>query len=75
MKMSRKGFYIKKEKNTNSLILNLFIDDFSQFIKENADNTGWIQLRIYEHNVLNDKGFTHNMELKTANKQKKTIHE
>lgn len=73
--MSRKGFYIKKEKNNNSLILNLYINDFIKFITENADDNGWINLRIYEHNKLNDKGFTHNMELITMNKSKKTTHE
>ena len=75
-RLKRKGFYIKEDKTGKGLILNIFVDDFVQFIGENKDQTGWTKLRIYERNKVDEKGFTHNMEAIThIEKQHKTTSE
>ena len=62
-RLKKKGFYIREDKSTKALILNLFIEDFVQFIESAKDQTGWAKFRIYERaKVDNEKGFTHNME-------------
>lgn len=67
--MAKKGFYIKKSKVDNSIYLNIYIEDFSNYIKDLSTNKGWVKFRIYEREQPDDK-FTHNMELihqQTAN--------
>lgn len=61
-RLKRKGFYIKKDKFNNSLILNLFVPDFIEYITENKGPDQWLKLRIYERNQVDPKGFTHNIE-------------
>jgi hypothetical protein len=56
--MKRKGFYIKK--SDNGLYLNIFKQDFIQYINDAPGE--WVKFKIYEK--LNDpKGFSHNMEI------------
>ena len=74
-RLKRKGFYIKEDKTGKGLILNIFVDDFVQFLADSVDNTGWAKMRIYQYNELNNKGYTHNMESITINKLKKDDHE
>lgn len=62
-RLKRKGFYIREDKNNKGLILNLFIEDFVQFIESAKDQTGWAKFRIYEREKADtEKGFTYNME-------------
>jgi hypothetical protein len=56
--MKRKGFYIKKAEN--GLYLNIFKDDFIEYI--NDQNGEWVKFKIYEK-ADDPKGFTHNMEV------------
>lgn len=60
--MAKKGFYIKKSKVDQSIYLNIFIEDFGNYIKDLDTNKGWVKFRIYEREQPDDK-FTHNMEL------------
>jgi hypothetical protein len=56
--MKRKGFYIKKAEN--GLYLNIFKNDFIQYINEQDGE--WVKFKIYEKQD-DPKGFTHNMEI------------
>ena len=56
--MKRKGFYIKK--SDNGLYLNIFKDDFIEYI--NGQPGEWVKFKIYEKHD-DPKGFTHNMEI------------
>ena len=67
--LKRKGFYIKPDKIGKGLILNIFLPDFIQFLNDNKGADQWVNLRIYERNQVDPKGFTHNIE---AIKQKET---
>ena len=58
----KKGFYIRKAKD-GSFVLNVHKVDFKAFIDSINDNDGWIRFRIYERNYVDEKGFTHNMEV------------
>jgi hypothetical protein len=60
--MAKKGFYIKKSNVDNSIYLNVFVEDFANYIKDIQSNKGWIKFRIYQREQPDDK-FTHNMEL------------
>lgn len=60
--MKRKGFYIKKSKKDGSIYLNVFKSDFIQYIQDRPDQDGWVKLRIFERDNVDDKGHTHNME-------------
>jgi hypothetical protein len=56
--MKRKGFYIKK--SDNGLYLNIFKDDFIEYINSQAGE--WVKFKIFEKQD-DPKGFTHNMEI------------
>jgi len=58
----KKGFYIRKAKD-GSFVLNVHKDDFKAFLDTVPDNDGWIRFRIYERDKVDEKGFTHNMEV------------
>ncbi len=60
--MKRKGFYIKQGVKDQSIYLNIYKPDFIEFVKECKDQDGWVKLRIYEREIVDDKGHTHNME-------------
>ena len=64
--MNKKGFYIKKERK-GELILNIYADDFKQYIDELSKVNGWVRFRIYEREKPANNGLTHNMELIQAN--------
>ena len=59
--MKKKGFYIRKGKD-GSINLNLFRADFIDYLNELETVGGWIRLRIYEREKMDEKGHTHNME-------------
>lgn len=62
--MKKKGYYIKKSNKDQSIYLNVFIDDFINYINDmKPGNKGWVKFRIYERDKQDDRGFTHNMEL------------
>jgi HKD family nuclease len=59
--MKRKGFYIRKGKELNSIYLNVYTPDFIEYLS-NLDNLdGWVKLKIYEKNT-DEKGYQYNME-------------
>jgi hypothetical protein len=58
----KKGFYIRKAKD-GSFVLNVHKGDFKAFLDTVPDNDGWIRFRIYERDKVDEKGFTHNMEV------------
>jgi hypothetical protein len=58
----KKGFYIRKSKD-GSFVLNVNRDDFKAFLDTLQTNEGWVRFRIYERNEVDEKGFTHNMEV------------
>lgn len=60
--LKKKGFYIKKGQKDNSLYLNIFKADFIQYIQERPDLDGWVKLRIFERETIDEKGHTHNIE-------------
>ena len=60
--MKRKGFYIKQGQKDKSIYLNIFKPDFIEYVKECKDHEGWIKLRIFERESVDQKGHTHNME-------------
>jgi len=61
-RLKKKGFYIKKDKISNGLILNLYLPDFIEYITQHKDKADWVKLRLYERQSIDPKGFTHNME-------------
>jgi hypothetical protein len=65
----KKGYYIRKAKD-GSFLLNVHKGDFKAFLDTLQDSDGWIRFRIYERDKVDEKGFTHNMEvLMNLNKQ------
>lgn len=60
--MKRKGFYIKQGAKDQSIYLNIYKPDFIMYINERPDQGGWVKLRIYERETVDEKGHTHNME-------------
>jgi len=60
--VANKGFYFRKSKNDDSLLLNVFVSDFKAFLDTLPQSDGWVRLRIFERIKVDDKGFTHNME-------------
>jgi len=62
VRLKKKGFYIKKGQKDGSIYLNIFKSDFVQYIQERPDQDGWVKLRIYERETVDEKGHTHNME-------------
>lgn len=58
----KKGFYIKKGQKDGSIYLNIYKADFIQYIQDRPDQDGWVNLRIFERETVDDKGHTHNME-------------
>jgi HKD family nuclease len=59
--MKRKGFYIRKGKELNSIYLNVYLPDFIDYLKGLDNVEGWVKLKIYQKNV-DTKGFEFNME-------------
>lgn len=59
--LKRKGFYIKKGKD-GSLYFNFFIPDFVAYLDGLKGQDGWATLRLYERQITDDKGHTHNLE-------------
>jgi hypothetical protein len=60
--MKRKGFYIKQGVKDKSIYLNIFKPDFQEYLTQCKDQEGWIKLRIFERETVDEKGHTHNME-------------
>ena len=60
--MNKKGFYISKQRK-GELVLNVFADDFKQYLDECSKVNGWVKFRIYEREKAASNGLTHNMEL------------
>jgi hypothetical protein len=59
--MKRKGFYIRKGKELNSIYLNVYLADFIDYLKGLDNVEGWVKLKIYEKNT-DEKGYQYNME-------------
>jgi len=59
--LKRKGFYIKKGKD-GSLYFNFFTPDFVAYLDGLKGQDGWATLRLYERQIADDKGHTHNLE-------------
>ncbi len=62
VRLKKKGFYIKKGQKDGSIYLNIYKPDFVQYILDRPDQDGWVKLRIFERDNVDDKGHTHNME-------------
>jgi hypothetical protein len=62
VRLKKKGFYIKKGQKDCSIYLNIYKADFIQYIQDRPDQDGWVKLRIFERDSIDDKGHTHNME-------------
>jgi hypothetical protein len=41
----------------------VFVSDFAEYINEQPNNKGWLKFRIYERDIIDERGYTHNMEL------------
>ena len=65
--MRRKGFYIKKGKDS-SVYIHIYVTDFQQYINELKGQDGWVTLRMYEREQPDEKGHTHNLEAIKQNK-------
>jgi hypothetical protein len=65
----KKGYYLKKDKKDN-IILNIFVDDFVQYLQSLDNLDGWINLKIYERSEPASNGLTHEMDniTKTINR-------
>ena len=73
VRLKRKGFYIKQSKKDGSIYLNVFKSDFIQYIQDRPDQDGWVKLRIFERDNIDDKGHTHNMEQVNIPENKQNI--
>ena len=73
--MKKKGYYIKKSIKDQSIYINIYLDDFIDYISKQNSNKGWIKFRLYERDIPDDRGFTHNMELIEQQNINKTIPE
>jgi hypothetical protein len=60
--MNKKGFYISKQRK-GEIILNVFADDFCEYLAQCNKVNGWVKFRIYEREKAASNGLTHNMEL------------
>jgi hypothetical protein len=60
--MEKKGFYISKQRK-GELVLNIYADDFIQYLTQVNQAKGWVKFRIYEREKAASNGLTHNMEL------------
>ena len=60
--MANKGFYISKQRK-GEIVLNVYSNDFIQYLQGLKDVNGWIKFRIYEREKPAANGLTHNMEL------------
>jgi hypothetical protein len=60
--MNKKGFYISKQRK-GELVLNVFAEDFSEYLAQCTKVNGWVKFRIYEREKAASNGLTHNMEL------------
>jgi hypothetical protein len=60
--MNKKGFYISKQRK-GELILNVFADDFCEYLAQCNKVNGWVKFRIYEREKASSNVLTHNMEL------------
>jgi len=60
--MNKKGFYISKQRK-GELVLNVFAEDFSEYLAQCSKVNGWVKFRIYEREKAASNGLTHNMEL------------
>ena len=69
----KKGFYIKKGQKDGSIYLNIYKADFVQYIQDRPDQDGWVKLRIFERDSVDDKGHTHNMEQVNIPENKQNI--
>jgi hypothetical protein len=38
-----------------------------EYIKDQPGNKGWLKFRLYERDIIDDRGYTHNMELISNN--------
>lgn len=68
--MAKKGFYLRHNTKDNSIMLNIFVDDFKAYLDTLQTNEGWVKLRIFERQEADAKGFTHDMQaiqMKTEN--------
>ncbi|MEY3178130.1 MAG: hypothetical protein RJB42_371, partial [Bacteroidota bacterium] len=54
---------IRHNKKDNSIMLNVFVDDFKAYLDTLPKNEGWIRLRIFERQEVDAKGFTHDMQV------------
>lgn len=70
--MNKKGFYISKQRK-GELVLNVFADDFKQYLDECSKVNGWVKFRIYEREKAASNGLTHNMELIEFKEETKQI--
>jgi hypothetical protein len=70
VRLKKKGFYIKKGQKDGSIYLNIYKPDFVQYIQDRPDQDGWVKLRIFERETVDDKGHTHNMEQVNAPENK-----
>lgn len=59
--MEKKGYYIKKEKK-GELVLNIYIEDFKDYLDELNAINGWVRFSIYEREKPALNGLTHNMQ-------------
>jgi hypothetical protein len=55
--------HIKSSKKDKSLMLNICVSDFKAFLDSLDKNDGWVKFRIFERDIEDDRGFTHNMEV------------
>ena len=60
--MNKKGFYISKQRK-GEIVLNIFAEDFAEYLKQCSKVNGWVKFRIYEREKAASNGLTHNMEL------------
>jgi hypothetical protein len=67
--MAKKGFYIRHNTKDNSIMLNVFVEDFKAYLDTLQSDDGWIKLRIFERQEVDSKGFTHDMHAIVLNKQ------
>lgn len=65
--MKRKGFYIKKGKDS-SVYIHIYVTDFQQYIADLKGDDGWVTFRLFERNEVDEKGHTHNLEAIKQNK-------
>jgi hypothetical protein len=70
--MANKGFYISKQRK-GEIVLNVYSNDFIQYLQGLKDVNGWVKFRIYEREKPAANGLTHNMELIEFKQETKQI--